>query len=63
MTTVRYDLIDLLDEEERRALLHQTLSLYEEGPPETFGERIEQLLITRGLLTFEDAEDDEGTLL
>lgn len=59
----RHDLIDTLEEDDRREILHQILSLREESEYIIFGEKVQNLLISRGLLTFEGSEDEEGALL
>ena len=63
MAIIRDDLLETLDEEERKEILQQILSMTIEIGTQDLGEKVESLLIARGLITFEDSSDEEETLI
>ena len=62
MSVIRMDIVEVLDDDEQKEIIHQILSLYVEKAPEAFGEAVANLLLSRGLVTFEDAVDEEADL-
>ena len=62
MAVIRMDIVEVLDDDEQKEIIHQILSLYVETGPDSFGEAVANVLLSRGLVTFEDAVDEESDL-